>query len=109
MKRIEHVQIPVIAGLWPLASLRNAEFMNNEVPGCNVPEHIMQRMRRHAAAMEQLAVSRERNRMARDLHDTLAHSLSVETSPPRVGSRMQRIAPGQAAISSPMVPSAWFR
>ncbi len=35
------------------------------------------RLRRHAAAMEQLAVSRERNRMARDLHDTLAHSLSA--------------------------------
>lgn len=38
-----------------------------------------QRLRRHAAAMEQLAVSRERNRMARDLHDTLAHSLSALT------------------------------
>jgi signal transduction histidine kinase len=37
------------------------------------------RLRRHAAAMEQLAVSRERNRMARDLHDTLAHSLSALT------------------------------
>jgi len=52
MKQIEHVRIPVIAGLWPLASLRNAEFMNNEVPGCNVPEHIMQRMRRHADQKE---------------------------------------------------------
>lgn len=36
-----------------------------------------QRLRRHAATVEQLAVSRERNRMARDLHDTLAHSLSA--------------------------------
>ena len=34
-------------------------------------EKAHQRLRRHAAAMEQLAVSRERNRMARDLHDTL--------------------------------------
>ena len=42
-------------------------------------EKAHQRMRRHAAAMEQLAVSRERNRMARDLHDTLAHSLSALT------------------------------
>lgn len=38
-----------------------------------------QRLRRHAATVEQLAVSRERNRMARDLHDTLAHSLSALT------------------------------
>lgn len=37
------------------------------------------RLRRHTAAMEQLAVSRERNRLARDLHDTLAHSLSALT------------------------------
>jgi signal transduction histidine kinase len=42
-------------------------------------ERAHQRLRRHAAAMEQLAVSRERNRMARDLHDTLAHSLSALT------------------------------
>jgi methionine synthase / methylenetetrahydrofolate reductase(NADPH) len=44
MKRIEHYKIPVIAGVWPLVSVRNAEFMNNEVPGANVPGHIMQRM-----------------------------------------------------------------
>ena len=42
-------------------------------------EKAHKRMRRHAAAMEQLAVSRERNRMARELHDTLAHSLSALT------------------------------
>ncbi len=42
-------------------------------------ERAHQRLRRHAVAMEQLAVSRERNRMARDLHDTLAHSLSALT------------------------------
>jgi len=32
---------------------------------------------RHAAALEQLTISRERNRMARELHDTLAHTLSA--------------------------------
>jgi signal transduction histidine kinase len=36
-----------------------------------------QRLRRYAATVEQLAVSRERNRLARDLHDTLAHSLAA--------------------------------
>jgi signal transduction histidine kinase len=35
-----------------------------------------QRLRRHAATIEQLATSRERNRLARELHDTLAHSLA---------------------------------
>lgn len=38
-----------------------------------------QRLRRHAATVEQLATSRERNRLARDLHDTLAHTLSAIT------------------------------
>jgi len=51
-RRIEHIRLPLIAGLWPLASLRNAEFMNNEVPGCHVPEHLMERMRRHADQKE---------------------------------------------------------
>lgn len=36
-----------------------------------------QKLTRYAAAVEQLATSRERNRLARELHDTLAHSLSA--------------------------------
>ncbi|MBI4164483.1 MAG: bifunctional homocysteine S-methyltransferase/methylenetetrahydrofolate reductase [Acidobacteria bacterium] len=38
--------IPVIASVWPLTSYRNAEFMNNEVPGVTVPPAIMERMRK---------------------------------------------------------------
>jgi homocysteine S-methyltransferase len=37
--------IPVIAGIWPLTSLRNAEFLANEVPGVQVPGTIIERMR----------------------------------------------------------------
>ncbi len=36
--------IPVLAGVWPLASYRNALFMKNEVPGVTVPDAIMERM-----------------------------------------------------------------
>lgn len=36
--------VPVVAGVWPLLSLRNAIFMNNEVPGVVIPDSIMQRM-----------------------------------------------------------------
>ncbi len=46
VKKVEHYKIPIIAGLWPLTSIRNAEFMNNEVPGCIVPENIMERLRK---------------------------------------------------------------
>ncbi|MBN1961512.1 MAG: bifunctional homocysteine S-methyltransferase/methylenetetrahydrofolate reductase [Deltaproteobacteria bacterium] len=44
-KRIEPLRVPLIAGIWPLVSLRNAEFLNNEVPGAHVPEAIMQKLR----------------------------------------------------------------
>ncbi len=46
MRRLEHVKLPVVVGIWPLVSYRNAEFMNNEVPGASVPPDIMERMRR---------------------------------------------------------------
>jgi methionine synthase I (cobalamin-dependent)/5,10-methylenetetrahydrofolate reductase len=45
LKRIQHCRIPVLAGIWPLFSLRNAEFMHNEVPGAQVPEDVMAKMR----------------------------------------------------------------
>jgi homocysteine S-methyltransferase len=38
-------RLPLIAGIWPLTSFRNAEFMNNEVPGVSVPPAVMERMR----------------------------------------------------------------
>jgi methionine synthase / methylenetetrahydrofolate reductase (NADH) len=43
--RIEPMQLPVVAGIWPLLSHRNAQFMNNEVPGVSVPDDVMERMR----------------------------------------------------------------
>jgi methionine synthase / methylenetetrahydrofolate reductase (NADH) len=62
LKRIEHVKIPVICGIWPLTSYRNAEFMVNElrVP---VPEEFMERMRSvdnaERAREEGVAIARE--------------------------------------------------
>jgi methionine synthase / methylenetetrahydrofolate reductase(NADPH) len=46
LKRIEHCRIPIVPGIWPLTSYRNAEFLNNEVPGVSVPESVLERMRR---------------------------------------------------------------
>lgn len=43
---IDDVRIPVIAGIWPLVSARNAEFLANEVPGVTVPRAVLDRMRR---------------------------------------------------------------
>ncbi len=46
LKRVESHRVPILAGIWPLWSLRNAEFLHNEVPGVNIPPDIMERMRR---------------------------------------------------------------
>ncbi len=63
MKKIEHCKIPVIAGIWPFASYRNALFMQNEVPGVTVPDEIIKRMKEAdeaGRAMEEgLAIARE--------------------------------------------------
>ncbi len=44
LTRIREYNIPVLGGILPLASYRNAEFLNNEVPGMSVPEAILGRM-----------------------------------------------------------------
>jgi homocysteine S-methyltransferase len=58
----EGISIPIIAGVWPLVSLRNAEFMANEVPGVVVPPGILDRMRldgKDAQLAEGIAIARE--------------------------------------------------
>jgi methionine synthase I (cobalamin-dependent)/5,10-methylenetetrahydrofolate reductase len=44
MHRIQDVKIPILLGLLPLASAKNAEFLHNEVPGMTIPDHIRKRM-----------------------------------------------------------------
>jgi homocysteine S-methyltransferase len=63
--RIEGLHLPVVAGIWPLLSYRNAQFMNNEVPGVSVPDDVMERMRlaseksKEHALHEGVALARE--------------------------------------------------
>jgi methionine synthase I (cobalamin-dependent)/5,10-methylenetetrahydrofolate reductase len=45
LNRIAHLNLPIVAGIWPLLSYRNAQFMNNEVPGVSVPDEVIERMR----------------------------------------------------------------
>ncbi|MGC2368831.1 MAG: bifunctional homocysteine S-methyltransferase/methylenetetrahydrofolate reductase [Candidatus Sulfotelmatobacter sp.] len=62
LRRIEHCRIPVVAGIWPLVSVRNAEFMKNELR-VSVPDSILERMARaqtpEAARAEGVAIARE--------------------------------------------------
>ncbi len=62
LKRIEGFRIPVIAGIWPLTSLRNAEFMKNDLR-VSVPDEIMLRMQKadtpELARAEGIAIAQE--------------------------------------------------
>jgi homocysteine S-methyltransferase len=62
LRRIEHCRIPVVAGIWPLVSVRNAEFMKNELR-VSVPDLILDRMARaqtpEAAREEGVNIARE--------------------------------------------------
>ena len=63
--KIAHVRIPIIAGIFPLVSSRNAEFMHNEVPGVRVTQDVLRRMRaasdksKEHAREEGLQIARE--------------------------------------------------
>lgn len=52
LERIRHLRLKVIAGVWPLASLQNARFLNNEVPGVRIPESLMKRMEKAGSKEE---------------------------------------------------------
>src|SRR6266403_1299669 len=65
LARVGQFKIPIVAGIWPLLSLRNAEFLANEVPGVSVPESVLARMRqaqdkgKEAALAEGVKIARE--------------------------------------------------
>jgi homocysteine S-methyltransferase len=73
LERISHVKIPIVAGIWPLISFRNAEFMHNEVPGVNVTQEILERMRvaseksKEHARDEGIAIARDSLLEVRDV------------------------------------------
>jgi methionine synthase I (cobalamin-dependent)/5,10-methylenetetrahydrofolate reductase len=70
LRRIEHHRIPVLAGIWPLTSVRNAEFMKNELR-VSVPDSILERMAKapnaEAARAEGILIAREMLRQVRGL------------------------------------------
>jgi len=101
-EKIRHIEVPVLAGIWPLASYRNAEFMNNEVPGIHVPPAIMERMRatetRVAARKEGIAIAREM------LEELLPHIQGAQISAPfgryKTAIEVAAVVPGEMRSSS---------
>jgi methionine synthase I (cobalamin-dependent)/5,10-methylenetetrahydrofolate reductase len=70
LKRIEGFRIPMVAGIWPLTSLRNAEFMKNDLR-VSVPDEILLRMQRasspEAARAEGIRIAQEMLAAARTM------------------------------------------
>ena len=54
ISRTKSISIPLIAGIWPLVSLRNAEFMKYEVPGVVIPDPVIQRIAAFDSKEDQL-------------------------------------------------------
>jgi homocysteine S-methyltransferase len=74
------VSLPLICGIWPLVSYRNAEFMNNEVPGASVPLDILERMRRTTTKEEGFA---EGVKIARETYERVRGEVAgVQLSAP---------------------------
>ncbi len=73
LDKISHVKIPIVAGIWPLVSFRNAEFLHNEVPGVNVTPEILETMRiasdksKEDAREAGIAIARESLNEVRDV------------------------------------------
>ena len=63
LRDVAPLGVPVLVGLLPLASHKNAEFLHNEVPGMSVPDPIRERMRKagsgDAGRLEGIQIARE--------------------------------------------------
>jgi len=101
LKRIEDCRIPVVAGIWPLVSARNAEFMKNELH-VSVPDSILDRMGRatspEAARKEGVAIAREMLAAVRSL------VLGIQISAP-LGRYASAVDVFEALGSSPVSPA----
>ncbi|ASV73300.1 5,10-methylenetetrahydrofolate reductase [Thermogutta terrifontis] len=64
LDKVQHYGIPIIAGIWPLASLRNATFLKNEVPGVVIPDWVMEKMASVTSREDQLKMGIEIARQA---------------------------------------------
>ncbi len=82
LRRTEDSRIPIVAGIWPLVSIRNAEFLANEVPGVSVPDEILTRMRKASERSKEHALA-EGIAIAREMLDGVGGSVQgVQVSAP---------------------------
>lgn len=66
----KHLDTPIYIGIMPLTSLRNSEFLHNEVPGIKLSDEVLERMRR--ADVDKETAQAEGLQIAKELIDTAA-------------------------------------
>ncbi|HEY8055805.1 MAG TPA: bifunctional homocysteine S-methyltransferase/methylenetetrahydrofolate reductase [Terriglobales bacterium] len=100
----EDARRPLIAGIWPLTSLRQAEFMQNELR-VRVPEAVIERMRRagtaEAAKREGLEIAKE---MVRALRSTVAGIQISVLGRDTAAAELLRTARGEEAAGAEAAP-----
>jgi len=80
LDELQTTGVPVILGVWPLASYRNALFLANEVPGVVIPQVVLDRME---AISDKEAGRQEGIALARQIVDRLRHRVAgIQVSPP---------------------------
>jgi homocysteine S-methyltransferase len=78
LQEVEKYHIPVLIGILPLASFRNAEFLHNEVPGMTIPQNVRDRMQKagEGGADEGIMISQEM------LQEVMGRAQGVYVMPP---------------------------
>ncbi|MFK5956551.1 MAG: bifunctional homocysteine S-methyltransferase/methylenetetrahydrofolate reductase [Planctomycetota bacterium] len=84
---------PILAGIWPLRSRRNAEFLHSEVPGVHLPEKVLQRM----AAAEDREQSAE---VGIEIAQEIVAALHGKVAGFQVAAPFNRIEPALQVVAS---------
>ncbi|MCK5134448.1 MAG: bifunctional homocysteine S-methyltransferase/methylenetetrahydrofolate reductase [Bacteroidales bacterium] len=77
LEKIELDDLFLIAGIWPLVSLRNAEFMKNEVPGVFVPDSVIEQIAQYETKEDQLKAGIEIAQTMVDRVLSFVHGIQV--------------------------------
>jgi homocysteine S-methyltransferase len=77
LEKVKLDRLFLIAGIWPLVSLRNAEFMKNEVPGVFVPDAVIKQIAKYDSKEDQLKAGIEIARNMVDGVRSFVHGIQV--------------------------------
>jgi homocysteine S-methyltransferase len=98
LDKVKDFRIPIIAGIWPFTSYKNAEFMANEVPGVVVPKKWLEKMKKTTTKEQGRAVGIE---IAKEMIETIKDRVEgFAVSAPFGNVKMALAALGKASIDT---------